>query len=272
MRIGAGEVAVHCQPAEFHLVVGGIQPGDRHCSVGGQADAGGMDEAAPGILPHVHPVAVRIEIDPGGRCCHVQPGRRRGRQRCRARGVREVGVARQAVHRNERADLVAILCRRVEPCVAPGGDPGGGRGHEREHPVRSIGGAMHLEPGLVSRVVLPGEVDPAVGHGDDVGVGWGVRGPRRQRRRAGGVREIGVARPAVSCLDRADLVAVLCRRIEPEVAPGSDTGGRRGQQHERPGRSIYGAMHFEAGLVVRIVPPGDIDPTVGHGDDMGVRR
>ena len=97
MRIGAGEVAVHCQPAEFHLVVGGIQPGDRHCSVGGQADAGDMDAAPPGIHPHVHPVAIRIEIDPGGHRGHVQPRGRRWRQRRGAGGVREVGVARLAI-------------------------------------------------------------------------------------------------------------------------------------------------------------------------------
>src|SRR2546422_51120 len=74
---------------------------------------------------------------------------------------------------------------------------------------------MNLKAGLVGRVVLPGDVDPAAGHGDDVSVGWGVRGRRRQRRRAGGGREVGVARPAVCPLERADLVTVLRRRVEP---------------------------------------------------------
>jgi len=130
---------------------------------------------------------------------------------------------------------------------------------------------MNLKAGLVGRVVLPGDVDPAAGHGDDVGVGWGVRGRWRQRRRAGGVREVGVARPAVCPLERADLVTVLRRRVEPEVAPGSDTGGRRGHQRERPVRAICGAMDLEAGLVGRVVLPGDVDPAVGHGDGVGVR-
>src|SRR6266478_1542729 len=80
----------------------------------------------------------------------------------------------------ERADHVTILRRRGEPCVGPAGDTGGCRAYQAERPTRSICGTMYLEAALVGRVIMPGDIDPAVGHRDRVGVRWRIQLGGRQ--------------------------------------------------------------------------------------------
>src|SRR3989442_745014 len=122
-----------------------------------------MDAARPRALPHVQRISVRIEIDSSSRRCYVQPWRRQGR---RAGSVREARVSRKAVCCNERADLVAVLRRWIEPRVGPADSTGGGSSYQGECPTWSICRTMHLEAGLIGRVVLPGDVDLTVRHCD----------------------------------------------------------------------------------------------------------
>src|SRR5438874_1008644 len=87
-----------------------------------------------------------------------------------------------------------------------------------------------------------------------------------------GARERRVGRLLPGPPERADLVAVLRLGGEPRVTVAGDVRAARRQQRERAAGARRRAVHFESGLVGRVVRPADVDAALGGGYRACARR